>query len=80
MSQNSRTPERSSSTHGNTAKVLASGTATMSDSSIALKPVIDEPSKPMPASNARPSSLALSEKALSCPKISVNQSRTKRTP
>ena len=37
---------------GSTANVAGSGIATMSDSSIALKPVIEEPSKPMPASNA----------------------------
>ena len=33
-------------------KVAGSGIATMSDSSIALKPVIDEPSKPIPSSSA----------------------------
>jgi hypothetical protein len=32
--------------------VLGSGIATMSDSSIRLNPVIDEPSKPMPSSSA----------------------------
>jgi hypothetical protein len=32
--------------------VSGSGIATMSDSSIALKPVIDEPSKPIPSSSA----------------------------
>jgi hypothetical protein len=32
--------------------VSGSGIATMSDSSIALKPVIEEPSKPMPSSSA----------------------------
>ncbi len=52
--------------------------AIMSDSSIALKPVIDEPSKPMPPSNASSSSAALIEKLFSCPRMSVNQSRTKR--
>jgi hypothetical protein len=36
-------PER----HGITTKVAGSGIATMSDSSIALKPVIEEPSKPI---------------------------------
>jgi hypothetical protein len=50
----------------------------MSDSSIALKPVIDEPSKPMPPSNASSSSPALIEKLLSWPRMSVNQSRMKR--
>ncbi len=33
-------------------KVVGSGIATMSDSSMALKPVIDEPSKPIPSSSA----------------------------
>ena len=32
--------------------VSGSGIATMSDSSIALKPVIDDPSKPIPSSSA----------------------------
>src|SRR5215212_8965966 len=50
----------------------------MSDSSIALKPVIEEPSKPMPPSKASSSSCALIEKLFSCPRMSVNQSRTKR--
>ena len=50
----------------------------MSDSSIALKPVIDEPSKPMPPSKASSSSSALIEKLFSWPRMSVNQSRTKR--
>ena len=34
--------------HGSTLKVSGSGIAIMSDSSIRLKPVIDEPSKPIP--------------------------------
>ena len=52
--------------------------AIMSDSSIALKPVIDEPSKPMPPSNASSSSAALIEKDFSWPRMSVNQRRMKR--
>ena len=48
MSQNIRPTPCSSGRHGSTANVLGSGSAIMSDSSIALKPVIDEPSKPMP--------------------------------
>jgi hypothetical protein len=48
------------------------------DSSIALKPVIDEPSKPMPPSNASSSSSLLIEKLFSWPRMSVNQSRMKR--
>src|SRR5688572_18194411 len=50
----------------------------MSDSSIALKPVIDEPSKPIPPSNASSSSSLLMEKLFSCPRMSVNQKRMKR--
>ena len=53
--------------------------AIMSDSSIGLKPVIDEPSKPMPPSNASSSSVWLIEKLLSWPRTSVNHSRMKRT-
>ena len=45
--------------------VLGSGIAIMSDSSIALKPVIEEPSKPIPPSNASASSVALIENAFS---------------
>src|SRR3954451_6908075 len=52
--------------------------ATMSDSSIALKPVIDEPSKPMPPSKASASSDAPIENDLSCPRMSVNQNRMNR--
>src|SRR4051794_41153392 len=50
----------------------------MSDSSIALKPVIDEPSKPMPPSKASSSSAALMENDFSWPRMSVNQSRMNR--
>ena len=50
----------------------------MSDSSIALKPVIEEPSKPMPPSKASSSSVTLIENALSWPRMSVNQSRMNR--
>ena len=51
----------------------------MSDSSIGLNPLIEEPSKPMPPSKASSSSAALIEKLFSWPSRSVNQSRTKRT-
>ena len=50
----------------------------MSDSSIALKPVIEEPSKPIPPSNASASSVALIENAFSWPRMSVNHRRMKR--
>ena len=59
--------------------VVGSGIAIMSDSSIGLKPVIEEPSKPMPPSKASSRSAALIEKLFSWPSMSVNQRRTKRT-
>src|SRR3954468_2676254 len=63
-----------------TTKVSGSGIATMSDSSIALKPVIDEPSKPIPSSSAPSSSPMVIAKLFRCPSMSVNQRRTKSTP
>ena len=78
MSQNMRATPCSSGRQGSTAKVVGSGIAIMSDSSIALKPVIEEPSKPIPASNASSSSAALIEKDFSWPRMSVNQRRMKR--
>ena len=59
---------------------LGSGTAIMSDSSIGLNPVIEEPSKPMPPSKASSSSVALIENDFSRPRMSVNQRRMKRMP
>src|SRR5688572_14370935 len=79
MSQNMRATPLSSGRQGSTAKVDASGMAIMSDSSIGLKPVIEEPSNPMPPSKASSSSAALIEKLFSWPSRSVNQRRTKRT-
>ena len=78
MSQNIRATPASPGRHGSTQNVLGSGWAIMSDSSIALKPVIEDPSKPMPPSNASSSSVTLIENALSCPRMSVNQSRMNR--
>src|SRR5450755_217561 len=75
MSQNIRADPASEGRHGSAAKVLGSGIAIMSDSSIALKPVIEDPSKPIPPSNASANSLALIENAFSCPMMSVNHSR-----
>ena len=77
-SQNIRATPCSSGRHGRIAKVVGSGIAIMSDSSIALKPVIEEPSKPMPPSNASSSSAELIEKDLSWPRMSVNQRRMNR--
>jgi hypothetical protein len=47
----------------------------MSDSSIALKPVIDDPSKPIPSSSAPASSSRVIAKLFRCPSRSVNQRR-----
>ena len=73
-------PPSSSGRHGSTAKVVGSGMAIMSDSSMALKPVIEEPSKPMPPSKASSSSAALMQNDFSWPRMSVNQRRMKRMP
>ena len=56
-----------------------SGIAIMSDSSMALKPVIEEPSNPIPPSRASPSSSLVMAKLLSWPRMSVNQSRMNLT-
>ena len=78
MSQNIRATPASSGRHGSCTNVEGSGWAIMSDSSIALKPVIEEPSNPIPPSNASASSVVLTENAFSWPRMSVNHSRTNR--
>jgi hypothetical protein len=80
MSQIIRATFVSPSFHGISWNVSGSGIATMSDSSIALKPVIDDPSKPMPSSSASSISLGVTAKLLRCPSMSENQSRTNSTP
>src|SRR5215213_2307980 len=70
----------SPSFHGIGVKVPGSGIATMSDSSIALKPVIDDPSKPIPSSRASSISLGVTAKLFRWPSMSVNQRRTNSTP
>src|SRR3954469_17948410 len=52
----------------------------MSDSSIALKPVIDDPSKPIPSSSAPAISPGVIANDFRCPSMSVNQKRTDWTP
>src|SRR4051812_12932889 len=52
----------------------------MSDSSIALKPVIEEPSNPMPSSSAPSISEGVIAKLFRCPSMSVNQKRAYSTP
>src|ERR671917_1148872 len=64
---------------GRILNVLASGMAIMSDSSIRLKPVIEEPSKPMPSSSASGSSSRPTANDFSWPKMSVNQNRMNST-
>src|SRR4051794_29959139 len=82
MSANMRAtpPPSCSGRQGSSRNVLGSGIAIMSDSSMALKPVIEEPSKPMPASNAPSRSWELIENDLSWPRTSVNHRRMNRTP
>src|SRR5581483_11856087 len=60
--------------------VSGSGIATMSDSSIALNPVIDEPSKPIPSSRAPSSSSGVITKLFRCPSRSVNHRSIDSTP
>ena len=74
------TPAPSSGRQGSTLNVVGSGIAIMSDSSMALKPVIEEPSKPMPPSKASSSCSLEIENDFSCPRMSVNHRRTKRMP
>src|SRR6476660_6406863 len=52
----------------------------MSDSSIALNPVIDEPSNPMPSSSAPASSDGVIAKLFRWPSMSVNQNSAYSTP
>src|SRR3954453_1224208 len=74
------TPDSLSGRHGRMLYVVASGTAIMSDSSMALKPVIEEPSKPIPPSKASSSCAELIENDFSRPRTSVNHRRMKRIP
>src|SRR5438034_3758278 len=73
MSQIIRATFVSPSFQGMTWNVSGSGIATMSDSSIALNPVIDDPSKPIPSSSASSISLGVTAKLFRCPSMSVNQ-------
>ena len=70
----------SPSFHGISRYVPGSGIAIMSDSSIALKPVIDEPSNPMPSSRAPSISLGVTANDFRCPSRSVNQRSRNSTP
>ena len=64
---------------GTSWKVVGSGMAIMSDSSMRAKPSMDEPSKPMPSSRAFSSSSTVMAKLLRAPTMSVNQSRMNLT-
>ena len=64
--------------HGSTWNVDGSGRATMSASDTRAKPSIEDPSKPMPSSNAPSSSAGAMATDLRYPSTSVNHSRTKR--
>ena len=66
--------------HGMSWNVAGSGTATMSDSWIRLKPSIDEPSNPMPSANAPSSSCDVIVKDFRNPSTSVNHRRMNRMP
>src|SRR4051812_2308095 len=80
MSQIIRPTLASPSRVGISRYVDGSGIATMSDSSIALNPVIDEPSKPIPSLSAPSISEGVIAKLLRWPSMSVNQKRTYSTP
>ena len=80
MSQNSRpTLWLSPARHGRIRNVAGSGMAIMSDSSMRLKPVIEDPSKPMPSSKAPATSSRPTAKDFSWPRMSVNQKRMNST-
>ena len=79
MSQNTRaTALCSPSLRVMSWNVLASGNASMSDSSRRAKPSTAEPSKPTPSSKASSSSSGEIENDLRLPSTSVNHRRTKR--
>ena len=74
MSQIMRATDRSPDVHGSTRNDVGSGIAIMSDSSIALNPVTDEPSKPIPCMTASSSSRWVMAKLFRRPTTSVNHS------
>ena len=74
-----RATRRSRGRQGRSWKVVGSGIAIMSDSSMRAKPSIDEPSKPTPSSSASSSSSTVIAKLFSEPRMSVNQRRMNLT-
>ena len=79
MSQISRPTLPCSAAHGKTWKVSRSGTSSMSDSSIRVKPSIDEPSNMIWPSRAFSNWLAGTSTFLMTPSMSVNWRRRKWT-
>ena len=77
MLQNMRATPSSLGRQGSTWKVLASGSAIMSDSVERAKPSIELPSKPMPSSKAVSSSLGVMANDFIWPSTSVNHMRIK---
>ena len=65
--------------HGRMRKVVGSGMATMSFSSILANPSMEEPSKPTPCDSASSRSWAVMVNPLSAPRTSVNHKRMNLT-
>ena len=80
MSQKMRASGVLVSPQGSSSNVFGSGIASTSASWIREKPSIDEPSNVMPSSSAFSSSAGEIAKLLRFPRMSVNHSRTRRTP
>ena len=76
MSQISLQDDFSFGRHGKTAKVVGSGNNTMSDSSMGLYPVIDEPSKGWPFSKILSMFFEATARFFMIPFMSVNCSLT----
>ena len=76
MSQSSLQEDFSFGLQGNIANVVGSGNRTMSDSSIGLYPVIDDPSKDWPFSKMVSRFLELTAMFFNMPFMSVNCSLT----
>ena len=75
--QNMRATPLSTGRQGRVWKVVASGKASMSASSLRRKPSMQPPSKPMPSSKATASSLGVMAKDFIWPRASVNHSLMK---
>ena len=80
ISQNIRATASSFALHGTILNVAGSGFASISLSSIRANPFIEEPSNPIPSSNAASNSLTEIVTHFNRPRMSVNQSPTNFTP